>query len=106
MGRVAGPDLLPRSRRPAGWGSRGVERPPEDLRAQIRRVRELTDAPFGVNLFMPNELRPPTDPAAIPAATVAAVQGTLNGFRERLGLPTTTARPPAVPATSSTPRSR
>src|SRR5438552_4888671 len=46
---------------------------------------------------MPDSLRPPADPVSIPDTTVAAVQSTLNGFRARLGLPTSTARPPAVP---------
>ncbi|HBH03142.1 MAG TPA: hypothetical protein DDZ42_14685, partial [Candidatus Rokubacteria bacterium] len=37
------------------------------------------------------------DPARIPEDAVRAVQGALNRFRERLGLPTTLVRPPAVP---------
>src|SRR5262249_42852354 len=37
------------------------------------------------------------DPTTIPDATVRAVQEVLNGFRSRLGLPTSTERPPAVP---------
>ena len=98
MGGVAGPDLVAEVSKAGGLGIiAGLNLTPDQIREAIRRVRAATDRPFGVNLFMPNELRPPTDPAAIPAATVAAVQGTLNGFRERLGLPTTTARPPAVP---------
>ena len=100
MGGVAGPDLVAevsKSWRP-GDSSRASTFTPDQIReGRSAACAPPTDRPFGVNLFMPNELRPPTDPAAIPAATVAAVQGTLNGFRERLGLPTTTARPPAVP---------
>jgi nitronate monooxygenase len=60
-------------------------------------VRAATDRPFGVNLFMPDQLRPPVDPATIPDDTVRAVQATLNDFRARLGLAPTTSRPPAVP---------
>jgi nitronate monooxygenase len=98
MGTVAGPDLVAEVSRAGGLGIiAGLNLTPEQIRDAIRKVRAATDRPFGVNLFMPNEIRPPTDPAAIPAATVTAVQSTLNGFRQRLGLPTTTARPPAVP---------
>src|SRR5215470_12875989 len=98
MGTVAGPDLVAEVARAGGLGViAGLNLTAEQIREAIRRVRAATDRPFGVNLFMPNEMRPPTDPATIPAATVAAVQSTLNGFRQRLGLPTTTDRPPAVP---------
>jgi len=98
MGQVAGPDLVAEVSRAGGLGIlAGLYLTPDQLRDGIRRVRALTDRPFGVNLFMPNSLRPPADPAAIPEATLGAVQGVLNGFRQRLGLPATAARPPAVP---------
>lgn len=98
MGGVAGPDLVIEVSRAGGLGTiAALHLTPDQLRDAIRRVRAATDRPFGVNQFMPNELRPPADPAAIPAATVAAVQATLNGFRAQLGLPATTAAPPAVP---------
>src|SRR5262249_7478997 len=71
--------------------------PPDDLRKAIRRVRELTDHPFGVNLWLHSGLRPPIDPATIPDSTLAAAQGVLNTFRARLGAPTTSARPPRGP---------
>jgi nitronate monooxygenase len=49
MGRVAGPDLAAEVSRAGGLGIlAGLNVPPDDLRTQIRRVRELTDAPFGV----------------------------------------------------------
>jgi nitronate monooxygenase len=60
-------------------------------------VRSATDRPFGVNLFMPEDLLPPADPATIPADTVRAVHGTLNGFRTRLGLAPSSAAPAGVP---------
>jgi nitronate monooxygenase len=60
-------------------------------------VRAATDRPFGVNLFMPDQLRPPVAPETMAEDTVRAVQGTLNGFRTRLGLAPRTTRPPAVP---------
>jgi len=54
-------------------------RSPEELRSSIDRTRALTDAPFGVNLFVPT---PPADPAP-----VAAYARTLRGDAERLGVP-------------------
>ena len=98
MGGVAGPDLVAEVSRAGGLGIvAALHLTADQVRDAIRRVRAATDRPFGVNQFMPDSLRPPTDPASIPERTVAEVQGTLNGFRERLGLPTTTARPAAVP---------
>jgi nitronate monooxygenase len=98
MGGVAGPDLVAEVSRAGGLGIvAGLNLSADHVREAIRRVRAATDRPFGVNLFMPDQLRPPVDPATIPAHTVRAVQGTLNGFRSRLGLPPTTDPPPAVP---------
>jgi nitronate monooxygenase len=98
MGGVAGPDLVAEVSKAGGLGIvAALNLPAEQVREAIRRVRAATDRPFGVNQFMPDSLRPPADVAAIPERTVAEVQSTLNGFRTRLGLPTTTARPPAVP---------
>jgi len=98
MGGVAGPDLVAEVSGAGGLGVlAGLNVPPDDLRRMIRRVRELTARPFGVNLWLHTALRPPVDVATIAEATVRAVQGTLNGFRERLGLAPTVGRPPAAP---------
>ena len=98
MGGVAGPDLVAEVSGAGGLGIiAGLNLPADKVREAIRAVRAATDRPFGVNLFMPDQLRPPVDPATIPADTIRAVQDTLNGFRARLGLPSATARPPAVP---------
>src|ERR671937_776966 len=75
----------------------GIGLPPEELRRQIRQVRELTDRPFGANLLLLTELRPPVDATRIPEETVRAVQSTLNRFRERLGIPSTFERPASTP---------
>jgi nitronate monooxygenase len=97
MGGVAGPELVAEVCRAGGLGIlAGLNVPPDELRAMIRRVRALTDRPFGVNLWLHSALRPPVDPASVPDDTVRAVQGTLNRFRERLGIPATHARPPAA----------
>jgi nitronate monooxygenase len=98
MGGVAGPDLVAEVSRAGALGIiAALNLTADQVRDAIRTVRSKTDRPFGVNLFMPNELRPPADPATIPDATIMAVQATLNGFRGRLGLASTTARPPGVP---------
>jgi nitronate monooxygenase len=98
MGGVAGPDLVAEVSKAGGLGIVAtLNVSPDKVREAIRSVRAATDRPFGANQFMPDALRPPTDPAAVPAATLADVQSTLNGFRRRLGLPMTTALPPAVP---------
>lgn len=98
MGGVAGPDLVADVSRAGGLGIlAGLNVRPDDLRRMIRRVRELTDRPFGVNLWLHTALRPPVDVATLAEATVRAVQGALNGFRTRLGLAPTFARPPGAP---------
>jgi nitronate monooxygenase len=97
MGGVAGPDLVAEVSRAGGLGIlAGLNVGPDDLRALIRRVRALTDRPFGVNLWLHSALRPPVDPVTVPAAVLQAVQGTLNQFRSRLGIPASLARPAAA----------
>ncbi len=98
MGSVAGPELVAEVSRAGGLGIlAGLNLAPAELRARIREVRALTDRPFGVNLWLHDHLRPPVDPAALSEDTVQAVQNVLNGFRVRLGLAPTTARPGPVP---------
>jgi nitronate monooxygenase len=98
MGNVAGPDLVAEVSRAGGLGIlAGLTVPPDELRRRIRHVRELTDRPFGVNLWLHTELRPPADPATIADERLAAVHAVLNRFRARLGLPARAGRPEAVP---------
>jgi nitronate monooxygenase len=86
MGRVAGPELAAEVSRAGGLGIlAGLNLPPDDLRAQIRRVRALTDKPFGVNLWLHPDLRPPIDPARLAAADVAAANDALNAARRQVG---------------------
>src|SRR5499426_1902414 len=86
MGGVAGPELVAEVSKAGGLGIiAALNLEPDQVRDAIRRVRAVTGKPFGVNQFMPDSLRPPTDPAAIPKEMVAEVQATLNGFRARLG---------------------
>jgi nitronate monooxygenase len=98
MANVAGPELVAEVSRAGGLGVlAGLGVPVEELRARIRHVRERTDRPFGVNLWLHTDLRPPADPASIPDDRLAAVHGVLNEFRADLGLPARSERPPAVP---------
>lgn len=98
MGRVAGPELAAEVSRAGGLGIlAGLRLGADELRRQIRRLRERTDRPFGVNLWLHPEVETPVDPGAIPADLVHTVQGTLNRFRERLGLPSTLERPAGLP---------
>jgi len=98
MGAVAGPDLVAEVCRAGGLGIlAGLRLNRDQLRQGIRRVRELTDRPFGVNLWLHTELRPPADPAVLPPPTVERVQDTLNRFRADLGIPARSGPPAPVP---------
>jgi nitronate monooxygenase len=98
MGAIAGPELVAEVCRAGGLGIlAGLNVAPDRLRVMIRRVRELTDRPFGVNLWLHRALRPPIDPDAIGDETLRGAQGMLNQFRQRLGIPATTARPGRAP---------
>lgn len=98
MGGVAGPELVAAVSRAGGLGIlTGTLVPPEELRIRIRRVRQLTDQPFGVNLILHDDLRTLIDASRIPEGLIRSVQRQLNRFRKRLGLPQTLSRPAAVP---------
>src|SRR4030095_1679581 len=98
MGAIAGPELVAEGCRAGGLGIlAGVDVPAGGVRQMIRRVRELTDRPFGVTLWLHRDLRPPIDPAGIPEVTLRGAQEMLNRFRHGLGISTTTARPARAP---------
>src|SRR3954470_5093468 len=82
MGRVAGPELAAEVSRAGALGIlAGLNVPPDDLRAQIRRVRALTDAPFGVNLWLHPEVHTPVDPSHVPRTDLDAANAALNPAR-------------------------
>jgi nitronate monooxygenase len=98
MGGVVTPELVAAVGAAGGLGilaATGVK--PEDLRAQIRKVRELSDRPFGVNLILHSELYPHGPSTQYSDEVVRQVQAVLNGFRAKLGIPPTEARPPVPP---------
>jgi len=98
MGNVAGPDLAAAVSNAGGLGVlAGLHKTAAQLRAEIRQIRALTNRPFGVNLWLHHQLEPPVPAAAVSDAQIAAVQRTLNQFRDRLGLPAAAERPTPPP---------
>jgi nitronate monooxygenase len=98
MAGAAGPELVAAVSNAGALGILpGLNLPPDQLRAHIRKIRTLTDKPFGVNLWLHADMWPPADASRVPAATVAAVRTTLDGLRARLGLSPSTAAPTSGP---------
>jgi len=94
---IAGPELVAEVSGAGGLGIiAGLMLTADQLRKAVREVRAKTNKPFGVNLFMPDDLRPPAPAAEISDLTVQAVQAALNPIRKELGLPAT-ARPSPPP---------
>lgn len=57
MGPISGPDLVAAVSNAGGLGVLGcTSMAPDEVRAYIRRTRELTDRPFGVDLILPARL--------------------------------------------------
>lgn len=98
MGDIAGPELAAEASRAGGLGIiAGMSLTADQLRKAIRHLRSRTDKPFGVNLLLPSELRPPVPTETVTEATIQAVQSVFNSMRSVLGLPASTARPPTFP---------
>ena len=98
MAAVVTPEMVASVGNAGGLGILpGVGLRPDALRAQIRRIRELTDRPFGVNLLLHPDIHHPPDPDTIPRDTIARAYTILNRFRSRLGLPASDATPPRMP---------
>ena len=98
MSRVAGPELVAAVSNGGGLGILAALRlQADELRAQIRRIRELTDRPFGVNLWLHPAVVAPAAPETIEPGALAGAQQKLNEFRARLDLPASSATPPRFP---------
>jgi nitronate monooxygenase len=98
MAGAAGPELVAAVSNAGALGILpGLNMPPDRLREQIRKVRALTDQPFGVNLWLHTDMWPPVDVSRVPAITVTAIRATLDGIRTQLGLPASTAAPTSSP---------
>jgi nitronate monooxygenase len=98
MSRVAGPELVAAVSDAGGLGILAALRlTPDDLRAQIRRIRELTNAPFGVNLWLHPGVVHPAPPESIGAEALVAAQQKLNEIRAHVGLGASSATPGPFP---------
>ena len=98
MGGVAGSDLAAEVSRAGGLGIVAALRLTADqVRQAIRDIRKRTDRPFGVNLLIPPEMRPPVPVERISDEAVQTVHAALNPIRKELGLPDTSARPAPPP---------
>lgn len=78
------PDLVAAVSNAGGLGNLGAGYlTPEQLRGAIQRIRERTDKPFGVNLFVPEQ------PEKAEEAEEAVVEMTayLDKYRDKLGIP-------------------
>jgi nitronate monooxygenase len=97
MAGVAGPDLVAAVSNAGGLGVMASLRlPPDQVRQSIRAVRQATDRPFGVNIWLHDDVRVSPDPARIPDDVVRGSQTVLNQFRPRFDLAPTLDRPPAA----------
>lgn len=97
MGNVAGPELVAAVCNAGGLGIlSGTMIPPDVLRDDIRKIRKMTDKPFGVNLLLQEDIYPPKE-YDLSDEMVGQVQSVLNGFRSVLNLPKTEAKPPKIP---------
>ena len=87
MSRVAGPELVAAVGNAGGFGILAALRlDPDDLRAQIRRIRTLTAAPFGVNLWLHPSVVHPIPPDTIEGPARDGAANKLNEIRSRVGL--------------------
>lgn len=88
MGPIAGPDLVAAVSNAGGLGVLGcTSMSTDEVRAVIRRTRELTDRPFGVDLILPSRI----DQGGVKVADVAALipeehQATAARIAEELGI--------------------
>lgn len=98
MGGVAGSELAAAVCNAGGLGVLAALRlQPDQVRAAIAEIRQKTDKPFGVNIWLHEDVRTPPDPGAIADDMVRGSQTVLNEFRPRFDLPATLERPDAGP---------
>lgn len=98
MGGVAGPELAAAVSNAGGLGIlAALRRKPDDLEAMIVQLRTLTDRPFGVNIWLHDDVRQPPDPGSLDEDLVRGAQSVLNESRARFDLPATLDRPRTEP---------
>lgn len=94
MRGVAGVDLATAVCNAGGLGVfAALHLEPDHVRSAIAGLRSRTNRPFGVNIWLHDDVRRPPDPAAIADDIVRGAQAVLNDFRPRFDLPPTLARP-------------
>jgi nitronate monooxygenase len=95
MGGVAGAELVAAVSNAGGLGIlAALNLGPDAVRGGIARVRSLTDRPFGVNIWLHDDVRRPVDPESLDDDLVRGMQSVLNDFRPRHDLPARLDRPP------------
>lgn len=98
MATVAGPELCAAVSRAGGLGVlASLGQPPDQVRAGIERLRTLTDRPFGVNIWLHDDVRRSPDPATLADDGVRSVQQVFNEMRPRFDLPPRLSPPHALP---------
>jgi nitronate monooxygenase len=98
MGGVAGPALAAQVCEAGALGVlAALMTPPDDLRRRIGELRALTGRPFGVNLWLHRELRPPTPPEAVAPDLVDEVRRALDDIRRSRGREPAPGPLPATP---------
>ncbi|MGI9612110.1 MAG: NAD(P)H-dependent flavin oxidoreductase [Acidimicrobiales bacterium] len=98
MGTVAGPELAAAVSNAGGLGILAAFfLTPDDLRAQIGQIRELTDRPFGVNMWLHDDVRSPPDVSALSEDSIRSVQSFFNELRPRFDLEPKLDGPPQLP---------
>ncbi len=97
MGGVAGPELVAAVSNAGGLGIlAALNLRPDAVRSAISKVRQLTDRPFGVNIWLHDDVRAPPD-IADHSDLVRSVQSLLNDLRPRFDLPATLEAPRPMP---------
>ena len=98
MGGVAGVDLASAVSNAGGLGNLAALRlRPDQVREAISEIRARTAKPFGVNMWLHEDVRTPPDADAVADEIVLGSQAVLNEFRPRFDLPTTVDRPTNAP---------
>ena len=98
MGTVAGAELAAAVSNAGGLGILAAFfLTPDDLRAQIGQVRRLTDRPFGVNIWLHDDVRSQPDVSALSEDSVRSVQSFFNELRSRFDLEPKLDAPPQLP---------
>ncbi len=98
MRGVAGPRLAAAVSNAGGMGTlAALFQGPDEVRAGIRAIRELTDRPFGVNIWLHDDVRTPPDVERVDSDAVRSVQTVFNELRPRFDLAPTLDDPPQLP---------